>query len=375
MRVRGRKRPTVAAGIVTSKAGRLVERVASSLRPHVDEIIVGVDERAADDTFGSACAVADVVFRFQHTGSSMPVKGSLGTFTRCDWLLEVDDDELFDEHLPAVLPTLLDGEHTHAYFPRKWIATIDPLRYAARQPWFPDWQLRLIRNDASLYWHPPEAHIGFTVVGTPRYESRTSILHFESQEADPDERRAKIDRYRNARVPSLEHYAKIPPASAAPLDVPPLLPSEGGSDRVRTHVIDGVVGALPANALPPWGAHLEVEMPEAVAARSTTFVRLRAHNTGVLRWVPPCGLRWPILQFGYVVTSEGTTGASAEGARSPMPYQVEPGESADVLATFVAPPEPGRVRVAWDVVSEHEAWFHECGSSAAIFDVDIIAAR
>jgi hypothetical protein len=67
-----------------------------------------------------------------------------------------------------------------------------PLTYLHGAPWFPDWQLRLFRNDRRRVWHPGILHSGFRVVGAARHESRTAILHYEPVVLSEDERRAKI---------------------------------------------------------------------------------------------------------------------------------------------------------------------------------------
>ena len=44
---------------------------------------------------------------------------------------------------------------------------------------------------------------------------------------------------------------------------------------------------------------------------------------------------------------------------------VEPGESARFLLDFLAPGDPGEYVIEWDLVSEGECWFADCGGGTA----------
>jgi hypothetical protein len=50
-----------------------------------------------------------------------------------------------------------------------------------------------------------------------------------------------------------------------------------------------------------------------------------------------------------------------DGARTPLPRGVAPGETCEVAITIRTPPSPGRYRLAIDLVREGVTWFSQAG--------------
>lgn len=60
-----------------------------------------------------------------------------------------------------------------------------------------------------------------------------------------------------------------------------------------------------------------------------------------------------------------------DGVRTPFPRRVEPGETAELDVTVVAPRPPGSYRLAFDLVEELRFWFQELGSTPLDIPVDV----
>ncbi|MFQ5854597.1 MAG: O-antigen ligase family protein [Anaerolineae bacterium] len=54
-----------------------------------------------------------------------------------------------------------------------------------------------------------------------------------------------------------------------------------------------------------------------------------------------------------------------EGLRTELPHAVRPGQSVQLHARIQAPPQPGRYRLAWDVLQENRVWFSAKNSPGA----------
>jgi hypothetical protein len=94
------------------------------------------------------------------------------------------------------------------------------------------------------------------------------------------------------------------------------------------------------------------------------LAEVSARNTGRLEWTPPLGW-WPQLHLSYHLLDAAGTLVRWDNERFPMPRVVAPGESVRFLFTFRAPDEPGAHLFEWDLLSEGDCWFAECGSRPA----------
>jgi hypothetical protein len=345
-----------------------VERLPSVLANvalFADEIVVGVDDSSTDETLAFARSHADVVFRFEHSGLFDGARMHFFEVASGDWILSLDDDEAMDGTFVDIVAELLAGDaYTHYYFPRKWVVHRDAskLQYARAMPWFPDWQPRMVRNDRRLVFHPASAHSGFRVVGSPCYETRTSILHFEHVLLTEEERGRKVfdRRDRAGGWEYEEYYASIPPSVLADAPAPTPPNGDAAPSKRRARAVEGVILA-PTDVLPPWRATLRVALPDRVRPGETTFATVTAENTGALRWVPPGDL-WPRLYFSYHLFDVQGKVVLWDGDRTPVGRIVDPGDDAEFLVLFRAPESPGTYDVEWDMVSEGECWFAETGS-------------
>ena len=305
------RRPTVSACILAHSSRGGLARLLRELDDLVDDIVIGVDASSRDDTLEIARSGADLVFRFEHVGPPvrarlMPLRHASG-----EWILSMDEDEGLEDGFASLLGELVaDPRYSHYWFPRRCLADLAPPAYLHAAPWYPDWQLRLFRNDPGRVWHTGRVHSGYRVMGPGCREDRTAILHYEALVLTEAERQAKVALYRALGAVE-EQYQPT-----AGRERRPLLPGPAaGAPRPRGRagrLLGGVEPVPERPATPPWGATLEARVPRSAKCGEAVVAEVVARNTGRLDWLPP-----------------------------------------------------GSYVLEWDLVSEGECWFAECGGRTA----------
>jgi hypothetical protein len=96
------------------------------------------------------------------------------------------------------------------------------------------------------------------------------------------------------------------------------------------------------------------EVPE-LAAGDWVTVPVTLRNDGPMVWQASGAL--PVHVSYHWLSDDKKTALVFEGARTPLPRDVGPGESVEVQATLLAPPKPGAYYLQWDLVHERVVWF------------------
>jgi hypothetical protein len=363
--------PRLTINILTRESEERLGHLVAQLSPLADQILIGVDAASTDRTLEIAATLADVVYRFRHQGQLAPARLLPFNYASGDWILSIDDDEGIESSFETILPSLLsDSRATHYWFPRKWVVSLDPCEYAYSAPWFPDWQLRLFRNDRSLVWKPPQVHSGYHVQGPGQFESRACLLHFEPLVCSGSARQAKIDRYR--RMGCIEEgQAVFASAANAPRRLAD--PQRPRSDtRTRAGIIHHDIHELTTPPYPPWRSTVaEVDLPAATRAGAPLTAQVTAINTGELAWTPPTLDRWPMVQVGIHILDSSGAALDWNGPRWPIPRFVAPGDRVTFICQFAAPATPGCYLLEWDLVSEGECWFANCGGETLRSELNV----
>jgi hypothetical protein len=354
------KGPRLSVSILVKNAEARLGRLLAEVSTFADEIVVGVDDSTADRTLEIATGLADVVFSFRHSDQLAAARMAIFDYATGDWILVLDDDESLEPGFADLLPKLMaDATATHYWFSRKWVVNTEPYEFLFAPPWFPDWQLRLFRNDRALVWKPSRPHSGYHVLGPGRFEHGVAILHFEPLWCSPESRAEKLATYAmgGPRGDWLAHYnipSHIPRRPCAGLAESETLPTAR-----QTRLI---AETYPADRppMPPWGAEiLEVDMVAATHCNHEVLARVRLRNTGQLAWWPTWGIRSASLYLSHHLRSVDGKLVRWDCERTLTLDIVPPGGEAIYLHQFKAPETPGDYLLEWDMVSEGEAWFAE----------------
>ena len=358
------KRPTLTVGVLAHNAAALLPRFLPQASGFADELIVGVDEASTDGTLEVARGLADVVFRFRHERLHTPARNLLLRYATCDWILALDHDMSVDGRFPTLLPELLADSRYDAYaFPRKWL--VAPLEYLRAAPWYPDWHLRLFRNDPRRVYYPTRIHAGYRVMGTPCFEDRAAFLHYHLLIRGDAERAARMTLYREYGSGGLceEYYDPPRDTPRARVEIPPLPPPSRIPERTG-RVVDEIIDLDALPEFPGWRARLEPAPLPPMRASARILTEVVATNTGTLSWLPTNRFpSSPLLNLSYHLYRGEQVVQRDE--RFPIPRVVDPGESTRFLCVLPAPSEPGEYRLEWDMVSELECWFAQAGSTPA----------
>lgn len=354
-------RPKLTVSIITRNAANHLERLLAEVSWFADQIVVGVDADSTDDTLQIAGRLADVVFTFRHAGSMAQARMMVFDYAVGDWILVLDDDEGLEPGFADLLPELMSrAEVTHYWFPRKWIVGETPYEFADSPPWYPDWQMRLFRNDVALVWKPAKPHTGYHVLGAGYFESRAAILHFEPILCSPAQRRAKLERYRAAGGDAINDV-QYPPRIRSPRRpaTPPILVEP------RARPSGAVIHAEVRDATSPrgasWGCQiLNVNLPATSSVGQPLVAAVTVRNTGGLAWAPAFDSRGVKLGLGFhLLGADGLELTWDFGGRSPVRDLVKPGGETTFLHLFEPPTTPGDYLLAWDMVNDGDSWFQQ----------------
>jgi hypothetical protein len=367
-------KPRLTVSVLTKNSEDRLQRLLSEVAVFADEIVVGVDAASTDGTFDLACAFADVVYRFSIPGQLAPARRLIFEYATGDWILSLDDDESIEDHFEANLPELLCNERiTYVCFPRKWIIGLDPCRYIYEETWFPDWQLRLFRNDPRIVHKPALIHSGYWAQGAGYNDSRASILHFERLLCTEEERRQKLETYRAGGSTEINDAQYHVPANVTTR--PGQLRTKRRERVPSRRAIDQSVRVLPPAGLPPWGSLIQnVDMASEVQPGARVIAEISVRNIGALTWTPHLG-RFPSIHLTYHLLDASGQMMRWDNNRYSVPRTVVSGGDVLFIVIITAPEKPGHYLLEWDMVSEGECWFAACGSTTVRTRLTVHPAR
>jgi hypothetical protein len=358
-----------------------VASVLARLRPVADEVVVAVDSRVDTGALGPYVEVADRVWRYEFRDPVDRPRAWLHAQCTHDWILSIDGDEVPSRRLVEQLPDLVAAKDVVQYaFPRRWLYGTTAT-WLGELPWWPDFQVRLVRNGPALAVRGG-LHGGVVAVQPGRHVD-APLYHLDFLVKSEAERRAKARAYEEQR-PGGTAYGGGPlndtlyvPEDRKPedlCDVPaadrewiehalagrraPPTPWPDGRDLMTAPAND--IDALAPVASLPAGAHAaNVELYErdrhmSPGERRPVYVRVR--NLGNAAW--PWGWEQePAIRVSYHWRAIDGTVLTFEGLRTPLTARIAPGDEQIVPVWVDAPMEPGRYLLEFDLVHEHVQWF------------------
>jgi hypothetical protein len=374
------------------------EQVAAALtglRGVADEIVVAADSRVGTAALRAYDDVADRVVRFEFRPPVDRPRAWLAAQCSGEWLLSIDGDEVPSRALVDALPGLVAATDVQqCWLPRRWLFP-GAGSWLAEAPWWPDFQVRLLRNDATLAARA-ELHGGFVGV-LPARHADAPLYHLDAVVNDeaararkaaryeaeapgrsaygggplsdvmyrperwaggavrpvPDEDRELIDRVLAARARAAARPATPPPARGAP-DVPdvPVVPADEIDAAATSPTMSRGDYAVGLRLFEPTDADGRVRL----APGETRPLYVEVANRGRATW------RWgldqqPLVRVSHHWRSPGGEVTRFEGLRSPLPSTLAPGDREIMPVWIEAPREEGDHLLEIDLVHEHVRWF------------------
>jgi hypothetical protein len=200
-------RPTVSCVLLTNGLTAECAGWFANVRRIVDELVIFVDiPRSSDETRAFARGLATTVHEVKGGGFVEAHLQEMVGACSCDWVLRLDSDEqLTANWMEGKWRDLLGGDVTHFTAPRRWIHPEGG--YINREPWWPDPQMRLFRNDPALLTFPRKIHEPTGVTGPGQYLRHFGIDHHVLRLTSRAEREEKVRHYTKLRPElPLGHY-------------------------------------------------------------------------------------------------------------------------------------------------------------------------
>jgi hypothetical protein len=353
----------------------------AGLRQVAQEIVVAVDVSGGEQDLTPLSAIADRLFEIELDTFPEPAMAWLHAQCSAEWIMRIDDDEVVSADLLEQLPELARARDVLQYWlARRWLYP-DSRHYLDEWPWFPDFQGRLVRNDAQL-WFPGLCHSSVALTLPARYLD-SGLYHLVLLQADRQEREHKLERYRSVddalRVTAADPYlatyylpetrpgvrtGAIDPRDHAAIDAALSPPEDQPSRRLpapraRRVASTELHARWAARAFDDAGYNATIQPVDVhrrlIAGDHRPF-RVCVSNEGT-EWWPGGEDRRPLIRVAYRwLTPDGDV-VEAEGHRTPLPHPLAPGESCMVTMNVTPPSSAGRYLFAPDLVHEHVRWF------------------
>lgn len=374
--------PTLGFTLMTRERPGRARDLVETVRPHVDEVVVGVDDGAPEGTVAAIADLCDRVFRFPGMRQASVANAFQVLSCSTDWVLRFDDDETPSQALLDALPELVADRRVSQFeLHRLWLWP-DRDRYIATAPWGFEPSARLTRNVAGLLEPDGRLHSYEQARGEKRYVPEAVFYHSDLLRKDHAARRRKIADYQGLRGEL--RYGDFPvngiylPEEASGLELaevpevdrervhrlvdPPVLEGLGPDpevERVSRHDL-----ARPnLNRMTSSGAYAGsvglVDPPAAVPARGELDLAVRIANDGDEWW--PAGDR-PERRIRVAWRWRDANGAVAYTGRHLLTETVRAGEASRQPLRVASPVRPGRYALELRLVHEHVRWFGELAS-------------
>ena len=172
--------PKLSTCIITMNAAERIVPLLRYIRRFSDEIVVGVDSKTTDSTLEVCQGLTDELFVIESEALTCNA-GLEALVERChgDWVLRLDDDEFPEPHFTDLVKGIIHtNRYTHYKMPRLHLCGIEPLQWINDGYLYPDYQMRLFRNDHSLLKFPGAVgHLGIECSGPKGRLNTVNLVH------------------------------------------------------------------------------------------------------------------------------------------------------------------------------------------------------
>jgi hypothetical protein len=217
------RRETVSCVLLTDRLTAEAAGWFSAVREIVDELVIFVDTAlAGEETHALARQLTGQVHELKGQGHVEAHLEQMVGACSGEWVLRLDSDEqLTPGWMAGIWRELLRGETTHFICPRRWIHPAGGFIDSA--PWWPDWQMRLFRNEPGRLTFPQKIHEPTIVTGPGQHLFHLGIDHHVLRLNTRAQREEKVRHYAQLRPEKpLGHYylfEDVAPASVPLLDL------------------------------------------------------------------------------------------------------------------------------------------------------------
>ena len=144
--------PKVISANFVKNEEHCIEMMLDSVQPYVEESYVLVDRETTDKTFEICKSRGCLVDHFDFENFSKVWNQLLYWVSgRSNWIILIAPDETIDSDFGEMLKPLAaqinSTEVDGVWFPRRHWLDLEKKEEYTKQNWYPDWQLRFIRND------------------------------------------------------------------------------------------------------------------------------------------------------------------------------------------------------------------------------------
>jgi hypothetical protein len=314
-----------------------------------DEFVIFLDEnRLTPGTLERAESVATRVHRRRAKSWYDLDFGSMATACKTDWVFAFDhDEELSGDWSREALHQVLDTtDVTHFWCPRRWI--VGDGTYIDSAPWWPDLQLRLLRNDLSETAFPTRLHDIIQVPGSGACLVDFAIYHHVLWLSSRADREAKVQFYEQLRPGGdLRHYYLYedfaPPTARLP--APATSPLAARIEQMEKLPTDDICNIS-----------IELQPPPRATKRAALllfFADVRNGSRCRVGSFPP----YPVHIASHWLEASTRNIVIFEGQRSAVFPAVDAGQTARASVAVSAPDQPGEYILQITLVQEQVQWF------------------
>jgi len=166
--------------IMTMNSEHRIRPLLRYIRAFSDEIVVAVDSKTTDNTLAACEGLCDELFVIE--SEALTVNAGLEQLVgRChgDWVLRLDDDEFPEPGFGRFKTGILNqARFTHYKIPRLHLCQVDPLKWINDGYLYPDYQMRLFKNEPSLLSFPGAVgHLGIQCAGPKGRLNSINLVH------------------------------------------------------------------------------------------------------------------------------------------------------------------------------------------------------
>ena len=342
-------RPTVSALLLTHDIPDEAIPWLMQLRAVVDEFVVLVDSQLASErTRARVAQVASRTKEFAPNGVAEAFLSEGVKACKTDWILRLDsDEELSIEWQDGAWRELLTlRDYTHFRIPRRWCPR--PGSYIPVQPWFPDYQIRLFRNEPANIRFGTTIHGVMEIPGRYAYTRSLAIHHHVLWLLSRTEREEKVQFYNTLPGGGLSHYYLYEDFELPETSIPHNLVN------IDTELLRmGMLSADEVRAI-----RIEVCWPTTECYPAQLLwpsVRIYNATDRVVCSYPP----FPVnLAYHWIEADSGRT-VIYDGDRTPLLPVILPNESIETHIIVIAPSIPSDYMLQITLVQENIRWFEE----------------